>query len=86
MPNQHHPDKEVMGVYINRRLAAKVRREAKRRQTTVTGLLETLLTHATKNIELTAEDLRQIAERKAHALRRSPRPKPRPQAAKGRKD
>lgn len=84
MPNQHHPDKEVLGFYLDRRLAAKVRRAARTRNIAVTKYLEELLTHATENITLTEADRSEIAERKKGKLRRSPSPRPRPQSTKGR--
>jgi hypothetical protein len=83
MPNQHHPDKEVMGFYIPRTLAAKVRRAAREQNIPITKLIEQLLSHATKSTHLTPEDFREITQRKKHALRRAARPDPRPKGPQG---
>lgn len=83
MPNQHHPDKEIMGFYIPRTLAAKVRRAAREKNIPITKLIEQLLTHATSRTHLTTEDLKEIAQRKKHALRRAPRPNTRSKGAPG---
>lgn len=69
MPNQHHPDKEVLGFYVPRTLAAKIRREAKNRDVPVTRLLEEILTYATQKTNLTEDDQKEIAMRKARKLR-----------------
>ena len=71
MPNQHHPDKEVMGFYIPRTLAAKVRRAATHKGISITSLIQEVLSHATHHTHLTPEDFRDIAKRKKRAVRRS---------------
>lgn len=71
MPNQHHPDKEVLGFYLDRRLAAKIRRMARLTKQPITQLLTTLLDHATHAIVLTKQDRQEIAQRKAHKLQRA---------------
>lgn len=71
MPNQHSPDKEVIGFYINRTLAMRVRRAAKSRGLTITAFIEETLTHATRKTILTPEDYLQIAESTKDAIRRA---------------
>jgi hypothetical protein len=71
MPNQHSPDKEVIGFYIPRTLAMRVRRAAKSRGLTITAFIEETLTHATRNTTLTPEDYLAIAEATQNAIRRS---------------
>jgi hypothetical protein len=86
MPNQHHPDKEVLGFYLDRRLAQKLRRAARTRSIPITEYLKEVLTNATSNIELTEADRREIADRKARKLCRPFTRKTRPKATQGRKD
>jgi hypothetical protein len=62
MPNQHSPDKEVIGFYIPRTLAARVRKAAKSRGLTITAFIEEVLTHATRQTTLSPEDYLAIAE------------------------
>jgi hypothetical protein len=71
MPNQHSADKEVLGFYIPRTLAQRVRKAAKLRKITITSYIEEILTHATHNTELTPEDYRAIAEATERAIRSS---------------
>ena len=71
MPNQHHPDKEVMGFYIPRTLAAKVRRAAAHKGISITSLIQEVLANATHQTHLTPDDFRDIAQRKKRAVRRS---------------
>lgn len=68
MPNAHAADKEVMGFYIPRLLASRVRKAAKARGLTITAFIEETLTHATRHIELTPEDYEAIAEATRRAL------------------
>jgi hypothetical protein len=62
MPNQHSTDKEVIGFYIPRTLAARVRKAAKSRGLTITAFIEETLTHATRKTILAPEDYLAIAE------------------------
>jgi hypothetical protein len=62
MPNAHAADKEVMGFYIPRTLARKVRKAAKAQGLTVTAFIEQALTHGTRHIELSPEDYEEIAK------------------------
>jgi hypothetical protein len=71
MPNQHSPDKEVLGFYIPRPLAQRVRKAAKARGLSITAFIEETLTHATRNTELKPEDYRAIAEATERAIRGS---------------
>ena len=71
MPNQHSPDKEVIGFYINRTLAMRVRRAAKSRGLTITAFIEETLTHATRNTTLQPEDYLAIAQATKDAIRRA---------------
>jgi hypothetical protein len=70
MPNQHSPDKEVIGFYIPRTLAARVRKAAKTRGLTITAFIEEILTHATRQTVLSPEDYIQIAEATKRAISR----------------
>jgi hypothetical protein len=70
MPNQHSPDKEVIGFYIPRPLAARVRKAAKTRGLTITAFIEEILTHATRKTVLTPEDYIAIAEATKRAIGR----------------
>jgi hypothetical protein len=69
MPNQHSADKEVLGFYIPRTLAQRVRKAAKSRGITITSFIEEILTHATRQTELSPEDYRDIAEATERAIR-----------------
>jgi hypothetical protein len=68
MPNQHKPDKEVIGFYIPRTLAARVRKAAKLRGLTITAFIEEILTHATRQTVLAPEDYIAIAEATKRAV------------------
>lgn len=68
MPNAHAADKEVMGFYIPRTLAARVRKAAKARQITVTAFIEETLIQGTRHVELSPEDYEAIAEATRRAL------------------
>lgn len=68
MANQRAADKEVIGVYVSRTLAMRIRRAAKLRGLTVTAFIEENLTHATRNTELTPEDYLAIAEATKNAI------------------
>jgi hypothetical protein len=70
MPNQHHPDKEVLGFYLDRKLAGKIRRLARLTKQPITQLLIEILSHATNDISLTRQDLAEIAERKSRKFQR----------------
>ena len=70
MPNQHSTDKEVIGFYIPRTLAARVRKAAKSRGLTITAFIEEVLTHATRQTTLAPEDYIAIAEATKRAIGR----------------
>jgi hypothetical protein len=70
MPNQHATDKEVIGFYIPRTLARRVRKAAKSRGLTITAFIEEILTHATRNTELTPDDYIAIAQATKDAVQR----------------
>ena len=72
MPNQHAPDKEVLGFYIPRTLARRVRVAAARRGLTVTAFVELALTQATHETELSPEDYQAIALATKRARNRAP--------------
>lgn len=71
MPNAHAADKEVMGFYIPRALARKVRKAAKSQGLTVTAFIEQVLTHGTRHVELTPEDYEEIAQATRRAIHAS---------------
>ena len=62
MPNQHAPDKAPSALYIPRSLKERVRRAAKEKGMSITDFVEWLLWSAVKNVELTDEDHRRIAD------------------------
>jgi hypothetical protein len=62
MPNQHAPDKAPIALYIPRTLKERVRKEAKAKGMSITDFVEWLLWSAVKNVELTDEDHRRIAD------------------------
>jgi hypothetical protein len=70
MPNQHAADKEVIGFYIPRTLARRVRKAANLRGLTITAFIEEILTHATRNTELTPADYIAIAQATKVAVQR----------------
>jgi hypothetical protein len=70
MPNQHSADKEVIGFYIPRTLAARVRKAAKTRGLTITAFIEEVLIHATRQTTLAPEDYYAIAEATKRAIGR----------------
>jgi hypothetical protein len=70
MPNQHAADKEVIGFYIPRTLARRIRKAAKSRGLTITAFIEEILTHATRNTELTPDDYIAIAQATKDAIQR----------------
>jgi hypothetical protein len=72
MANQRSPDKEVIGVYVTRTLATRIRRAAKNRGLTVTAFIEENLTHATKNTTLLPQDYIEIAEATQRAIDGTP--------------
>jgi hypothetical protein len=84
MPNQHHPDKEVLGFYLDRRLAAKVRRMARLTKQPITQLLTQILSTATHDIVLTTKDREEIAQRKSRKLQHQSSKQPRRKGAEKR--
>ena len=61
MPSQRSPEKEILGAYVPRSLAMRVRKLARQRGVTLTTIMEELLTHATANIQLTPTERKEIA-------------------------
>lgn len=70
MPNQHAPDKEILGFYIPRTLSKRVRKAAQAEQSTICALVERVLEDATKEIELSPEELEEIERRTAEVANR----------------
>lgn len=62
MPNQPSPDKEVLSFQVPRALKSRICKLAKRRGEPMSQTIVAILTHATKDITLSAEDYRAIAE------------------------
>lgn len=60
--NQPAPDKEVVSFRITRHLKRRLDILAKKREQSLTELVENLMTSATRNVELSPDDYRQIAE------------------------
>ena len=61
MPNKHAADKICVGVWIPRTLRQRLIRAASDRNLTLTQIIELAYLNETRDIELTAEDYRQIA-------------------------
>jgi len=61
VPGQRHPDKTTLSVYLPRTLMQRLRRLAAERGDTVTTVIESLVTTATRDVVLTPEDYEQIA-------------------------
>jgi len=61
MPNQPSLDKEVLSFQVPRTLKVRVAKLAKKRGEYMSETVISTLTHATKDIELTPEDYREIA-------------------------
>lgn len=70
MPNQRHPDKETLSVYLPRTLMARLRNLARARKTTVTSVVEDLIYTATKDVSLSPEDYELIAQETRKALQK----------------
>lgn len=62
MPNQRSKDKVVLSFYIPRALSHRLRKLAKLRKQTLTSLIESLISDAVSDIELSAEDYEKIAQ------------------------
>jgi hypothetical protein len=62
MPNKRSADKETLSFYVPRTLGARLRRLARSRNETVTGLVVGILNHSVMDVELTAEDYETIAK------------------------
>lgn len=60
--NEPAPDKEVVSFRISRALKRRLEKLATARKVTLTELVESLMTTATTNVILTADDYREIAE------------------------
>ncbi|MBU6303734.1 MAG: hypothetical protein KGS60_19475 [Verrucomicrobia bacterium] len=71
MPGQRHPDKTTLSVYLPRTLMQRLRRLAAERGTTVTEVVEGLVTSATRDVVLSAEDYMTIAEETRQAQGRT---------------
>jgi predicted DNA-binding protein len=63
MPNVRAKDKECLSVWLPSGLYQRLKRMAKSRKIPMTKLVEELIYHETKNIELSPEDYREIARR-----------------------
>jgi hypothetical protein len=70
MPNQHSPDKICISAWVNRAMHRRLMKAAKARKMTFTDYAEHLYAQATRDIELTPEDFRQIAEAVERAKRK----------------
>jgi uncharacterized protein (DUF1778 family) len=90
MANAHSPAKETLSIWMLRDLLRKVKKKAERRGVTLTDFVLNELTHATKDITLDPEDIRDIEEatriakekRKRRATKSSHTPRPAPRKAK----
>src|SRR5919109_5109619 len=73
MPNQHSADKVGVSAYVPRTVARRLEKLAKQRNMIKSALLEYLYTEATRDIELTPDDYRQIARETEAAMRHQTR-------------
>jgi hypothetical protein len=71
VPGQRHPDKTTLSVYLPRTLMQRLRRLAAERGDTVTTVIESLVTTATRDVVLTPEDYEQIARETREAQGRN---------------
>jgi hypothetical protein len=69
MPNQHAIDKVCIGTWVPRTLRQRLLKKAKEAQMRIGPYLEHLYTDATRDIELTPEDYREIAKQIEEAQR-----------------
>lgn len=67
VPNQPHPDKAMLALRIPRALKARIEKAAKSRKMTTTDYVEWSLTASVRDVILTADDYRKIAEATAKA-------------------
>ena len=70
MPNQPSPDKCHIGIRVPRELKRAVAKAAKERKMTISEFVAWILQRETQNIELTADDYREIARQTENASRR----------------
>jgi hypothetical protein len=61
MPNQPAPDKEVLSFKVNRALKARIVKLAKRRGETMSETIVSILSNATQDIQLSAEEYQEIS-------------------------
>ena len=76
MANQRAADKTILTVWLPRTLFARLQKAAAKRSETLTQLVTDLITHATEDVELTAEDYRRIADDTEKAAQRLPAARP----------
>jgi macrodomain Ter protein organizer (MatP/YcbG family) len=72
MPNQPAPDKEVLSFKVNRALKARIVKLSKRRGETMSETIVSILTHATQDVQLSAEEYQEIAQAVARASHHQP--------------
>lgn len=70
VPNQHSPDKICVSAWVSRTVHARLVKEGKRRGMSLTEFVEHLYNHAVKDVELTPQDYRRIADQTERARRR----------------
>lgn len=69
MPNQPAPDKAMIALRVSRLLKARLLKLAKQRKMSLTDLVVFIWQRETKDVELTSEEVRKIAEEIAEAER-----------------
>lgn len=74
MANQRSADKVCVSAYVPRTTARRLKKLAEKREQSLTELVEALYIEATRDIELTPEDYRQIAN-EVEAARRGTNPR-----------
>lgn len=70
MPNAHSSDKICVSAWIPRTLARRLVKKAKQFKLTVSDFLNLIYTNATQDVELSAEDYREIARQTEAAQKR----------------
>jgi hypothetical protein len=61
MPNQPAPDKEVLSFKVNRALKARIVKLSQRRGETMSETIVSILTNATQDVQLSAEEYQEIS-------------------------
>ena len=82
MAGEHSPDKACCACWIDRPLYGQLKKLAKQQHKTITDLVENWIFENVKNIELTPEDYREIAEQSERARSRVPFARSKKAAAK----